>query len=155
MGHPLEITHTDKPAGFVPYTVFPAVEHAIERQLGQESKFQLPDDYRRNFVRYLPWIALFFLPLQLGGVLLLLGVSALAKLFGAGSFVPALISTGAFVLDAIALPGLFANTRKGWAFFCYAILLSALGNVLSLSLFGLLVSTLTVWIAFQVKYHYR
>ena len=60
-----------------------------------------------------------------------------------------------FVLDAIALPGLFARTRKGWAFFSYAILLSALGKVLSLSLFGLLISALMVWIAFQVKYHYR
>jgi len=155
MGHPLEITHTEKPAGFVPYTAFPALEHAIERQLGQDSKFQLPEDYRRSFVRYLPYVAVVLLPLQLGGVLLLLGVSALAKLFGSGSFIPALISTGAFVLDAIALPGLFAGSRKGWAFFTYAILLSALGKALSLSLFGLLVSTALVWIAFQVKYHYR
>ena len=155
MTHPLEITHTDKPAGFVPYTVFPALEHAIERQLGQDAKIQLPEEYRSNFVRYLPYVALLFLPLQFGGVLLLLGVSALAKLFGSASLVPALISTGAFVLDAIALPGLFAGSRKGWAFFTYAILLSALGKVLSLSLFGLLISTLLVWIAFQVKYHYR
>jgi hypothetical protein len=155
MDHPLEITHTNKPAGFVPYTAFPGLEHAIERQLGQDAKFQLPQEYRLDFVRYLPWIALLMLPLQLGGVLLVLGVSALAKLFGSGSVVPALISTGAFVLDAIALPGLFANTRKGWAFFTYAILLSALGKALSLSLFGLLISAFLVWIAFQVKYHYR
>lgn len=155
MDRPLEITHTNKPAGFVPYTVFPALEHAIERQLGQDAKFQLPEDYRSSFVRYLPWIALVFLPLQLGGVMLLLGVSTLAKLFGSGSFLPALISTGAFVLDAIALPGLFARSRRGWAFFTYAILLSALGKALSLSFFGLLISALTVWMAFQVKYHYR
>src|SRR5687768_624763 len=109
MDHPLEhnVTQTsNKPAGFVPYTAFPGVEHAIERQLGPDSKFQMEDAQRRNFVRYLPWMALLMLPLQLGGVLLLFGVSVLAKFFGSGSLVPSLIATAAFVLDVIALPGL-------------------------------------------------
>lgn len=157
MDHPLEheSSQASRPAGFVPYTVFPGLEHALERQLGQASKFQLREEQRDGFVRYLPWIALLMLPLQLGGVLLLLGISAFAKLLGSGSFLPALISAGAFVLDVIALPGLFSNTRKGWAFFTYAIMLGALGKAISLSLFGLLISALLLWIAFQVKYRYR
>jgi hypothetical protein len=158
MDHPLEHQTSqapNTPTGFVPYTAFAELEHNIERQLGPDSKFQLPEAQRRNFVRYLPWIALFMLPLQLGGLLLLFGITALAKLFGSASFLPSAISAGAFVLDLIALPGLFSNTRKGWAFFTYAIVLSALGKAFSLSLFGLIISGFLLWIAFQVKYQYK
>ena len=154
--HPMtELEVETKPGGFVPYTMFPALEHALERQLGPDSKFQLPPRQRAGFVRFLPWVALLLLPLQLGGVLLVLGLSAVAKLMGAGSIFPAVISVVTFALDLIALPGLFAGTRKGWTFFAYAIAVGALSNVISMSLLGLLMSALMLWLAFQVKYEYR
>lgn len=158
MDRPLEHSMTEastKPSGFVPYTVFPALEHTLERQLGPSSKFQLSQQQRDSFVRFLPWVALLFLPLQLGGVMVLLGVSAVAKLMGAGSIIPALLSTLTFVLDVIALPGLFSGKRKGWAFFTYALAVGVVSKLISFSLFGLLVSALLFWLAFQVKYHYR
>jgi hypothetical protein len=154
MDQPLISTSTG-PTGFEPYTAFPGVEQALERQLGPDSKFQMSELQRRNFVRYLPWFALLMLPFQLGGLLLLFGITALAKIFGSASFLPSLISAGAFVLDFIALPGLFSGSRKGWAFFTYALLLSALGDALSLSLFGLICSGLLLWVTFQVKYQYK
>jgi hypothetical protein len=54
----------------------------------------------------------------------------------------------------IALPGLFARTRKGWAFFMYGQFVIVLGDLLKGSLFGLAVMAVVIWAAFQVKHHY-
>jgi len=140
---------------FEPYTAFAGVEQTLEQHLGATSKLQLPDNMRAGFVRFLPWVALFFMPFHFAAVLLLLGISALAALVGSTSILGALVSAGILVLDVIALPGLFARKRQGWAFFTYAIALGAVGNLLSLSIFGLVMSAALLWLAFQVKYQYR
>lgn len=141
--------------GFVAYTAFPPVEEALEQQLGEQGKLKLPERYREGFVKFLPWFVLLFLPLHFAAVLLLLGVTALGTLFGSFSFGGALLSSGVFVLDIIALPGLFARTRKGWTFWLYALALGAASSLLSLSVFGLLMSVVFFWVAFQIKYQYR
>ncbi len=151
----VETPSAANPQAFEPYTAFDSVEQTLEQHLGATSKVQLPTNMRAGFVRFLPWVALLFLPIHFAGVLLLLGISALATLVGSTSIVGALVSAGVLVLDVIALPGLFGRTRHGWAFFVYAIALGAVGNVLSFSLFGLVVSAALLWLAFQVKYHYR
>jgi len=147
---PLENTASPAPA-FIPYTVLPAAEAALEQQLGPKSKLQLPQQYQAGFVRALPWVAVLFLPLQLAGVSLVLGLSAFG---GVGSTTRALLSAAVFVLDLIALPGLFKRSRRGWAFFTYALSLGALNNLLGASWFGLVISVALVWLAFQVKYRY-
>ncbi len=140
---------------FEAYTVFPPAEEALEQYLGAKAKVQLPERHRQMFVRFLPWIAVVFLPFHFAAVLLLLGVTGLAALFGSFSFIGAVIATGVFVLELIALPGLFGKSRRGWAFYVYALAVSTIGNLVRLSLFGLLMSVLFAWIAFQIKYHYR
>lgn len=142
-------------APFEPYTAFGSVEQTLEQHLGAASKLQLPENMRENFVRFLPWVALLFLPVHFAAVLLLLGVSALATLVGSPSIISALVSVGVLVLDVIALPGLFARKRQGWAFFTYAIAVGALSDLLSFSIFGLVISAALLWFSFQVKYQYR
>lgn len=142
-------------ASFEPYTAFSGVEQTLEQHLGATSKLQLPENMRAGFVRFLPWVALLFLPLHFAAVLLLLGISALATLVGSPSIIGALVSVGVLVLDVIALPGLFARKRQGWAFFTYAIAAGAVGDLLSFSIFGLVMSAALLWLSFQVKYHYR
>ena len=143
------------PDGFVPYTSFPVIERLLERHLGARSKLLLPARHQENFVRFLPWAALLLLPLHFGGVLLLLGVTAIAKVFGSGSILFALLSAGVFVLDVIALPALFAFKRRGWTFFTYALALGLVRNIVSISGVGLLISAGLLWISFQVKYRYQ
>lgn len=140
---------------FAAYTAFPPVEEALEQQLGDKGKLILPERYREGFVKFLPWVVLLFLPIHFAAVLLLLGVTALGTLFGSFSFGGALLSSGVFLLDVIALPGLFARTRKGWTFWVYALALGAASSLLSLSVFGLLMSVVFFWVAFQIKYQYR
>jgi hypothetical protein len=140
---------------FRSYTSFPAIEQSVEQVLGPNGKLVLPERHQLTFVRFLPWIALAFLPIHFFGVLLLLGVTAFATLFGSGSILGAVLSALVLVLDVIALPGLFNRTRRGWEFFTYAAVVGAISNLTSLSLFGLLLSAAVLWLAFQVKYQYR
>jgi hypothetical protein len=142
------------PPPFVAYTAFPAAEQWLEKHLGPQAKVLLPARHQENYVRFLPWVAVIFLPIKLAAVLLLVGVSMLAALVGSFSPLASALALVVFVLDLIALPGLFGRTRRGWAFFTYALAVNALGNVFSFSLFGLATSTLMFWIAFQVKPRY-
>lgn len=142
------------PQHFVAYTAFPGLEEAAERQLGARSKLLLPRRHQETFVRFLPWIALLFLPLHFAAVLLLLGISAMAAIVGVVSLPIALLSVVVFVLSVMALPGLFGRARRGWAFYLYAQLVGAVASLVNLSLLGVLVSAALIWLAFQVKYHY-
>lgn len=139
---------------FVAYTHAPQAEAFLEQHLGPRAPLQLPERWRENFVHYFPWVALVFLPLQLVAVLALLGLSALAALFGHVSALSGIFAVAILVCDVAALPGLFARTRQGWMFFTYALALGAVQNLVRFSLFGLLVQIALIWIAFQVKYRY-
>lgn len=140
--------------GFVAYTSVPPAEQFLEQHLGESAPFKLPLSYQDGFVKFLPWFTLIFLPIHIAGVLLLFGVTALAMLFGSFGWLSAIFSALILTCDIIALPGLFKRTRTGWTFFVYAQALGALSNLFNFSLFGLLVSLVMFWIAFQVKYKY-
>lgn len=151
----LEASVEPAPHAFEAYTAFPPAEEALEQHLGEKAKLKLQERHRQGFVKYLPWIALVFMPVHFAALLLLLGITALATLFGSFSYAGALLSTAIFVLYALALPGLFGKTRRGWAFYVYALAVSALGSLVRLSLVGLLLDAALLWVAFQVKYEYR
>ena len=60
------------------------------------------------------------------------------------------------ILEIMALPGLFKQQRKSWNLLYYSVLASALYNLLSLNLFGLIIGTLiSLYILFQIKKSYH
>jgi hypothetical protein len=141
---------------FQAYTALPQVELWLEDQLGARGKLpQLSQSFRDGYVRYTPWVMLLFLPLHFLAVLLVLGFSGVAALLGHPSFMTALVTMVLFVLQAMALPGMFARTRRGWSLSLYGLLIGALVQVLRFSLVGLLFQALFLWLAFQAKYEYR
>ena len=140
---------------FSAYTALPVVEAPLEQYLGARSKIQMPSRHRDNWVRYLPWAAVILLPLNLLLLVGLLGVTAWAGATGSTSYLGAATCVVVLALYVAALPGLFKRTRRGWALFVYAITISAVGNLINLSIFGLAISAGLFWVAFQVKYHYR
>jgi hypothetical protein len=151
-------TATDQAADAAPfraYTVFPAAERQLERHLGPAGKLVLSERQQLGFVRLVPWILLAFIPFQLVGVAVLLGVSALTAVADPGaSIASAVLGSAGFVLSVVALPGLFRRSRVGWAFYMYSIIVGLLSSMLSLSLLGTLISVVLVWLMFQVKYRY-
>jgi hypothetical protein len=140
---------------FVPYTPFSAAERQLERHLGAQSKLLLPERHRRGWVRSMPWFVLAFVPFQLLGIAVVLGLTALTALIDPAASVlsSALVLAGS-VLSVAALPGLFKRTRTGWALYTYSIVLGLLWSVITLSVFGTLISVGLVWLMFQLKYHY-
>jgi hypothetical protein len=148
----------DAPAtarAFVPYTAVPQAEAMLEEQLGERGKLPLLDQkFRDGYVRYTPWVMLVFLPLNFVGVLLVLGFSSLAALLGHPSMAAAAISVVLFVLQVIALPGMFARTRRGWSFTVYSLVIGTFLAVLRLSLIGTALHLVFLWLAFQAKYEY-
>lgn len=142
-------------AGFIPYTRFPQVEALLEEQLGERARIKMPERWPDNLVRFLPWAYLLALPLHLAAVLALLGLSVLGAMFGDASVVQSLISLGVLCLTIMALPGLFKRSQRGWELWVYTIALMSLGDLLSVSLVGLLVQVVVFWMAFQIKYRFR
>jgi hypothetical protein len=141
---------------FQAYTALPQVELWLEEQLGERGKLpRLSQRFRDGYVRYTPWVMLVFMPLHFLAVLLVLGVSGVATLLGHPSFVAALVTVAMFVLQALALPGMFARSRRGWTLALYALGIGALSQLLRLSLVGLLFHAGFLWLAFQAKYEYR
>ncbi|HEX5656504.1 MAG TPA: hypothetical protein VFX59_04880 [Polyangiales bacterium] len=141
---------------FQAYTALPQVELLLEDQLGARGKLPLlGPKFRADYARYTPWVMLLFLPFHFLAVLLVLGVSGVATLLGHPSFLAALATVVLFALQAMALPGMFARSRRGWSLSLYGLALGTLIQLLRLSMVGLLFHGLFLWLAFQAKYEYR
>jgi hypothetical protein len=136
----------------------------LDFYLVKKAPFQLPDGVKEAIVRFGPWIALVLLVISLPIVLLALGVGAVLLPFAALSSPTAVGSFGLvtilvlveLVLDAAALPGLFARKMMGWKLIFYARLLAIVSSLLSGAIVGAIVGGLiSLYILFQVRplYH--
>lgn len=142
------------PSSFVAYTRFADGEEWLEQHLGERGPVKMPASWPNNVVRFLPWAILLTMPLHVAAVLALVGVSILGTLFGEVSILPSLLSVAILVLDVLALPGLFARSRRGWELLVYGFGLALVHAALSLSLFGVAGQAFGLWLAFQTKYRY-
>ena len=120
-------------------------------------------EFKEGFVKYFPWITVVLLVLLLPVLLMALGLGAALTPFGflggvgAGlGYVLSLVLAGAtLVLDVLALPGLFGRRRSGWKWAYYGQLLSIISNVLTFSIFGILMGGLFLYLLFQVRSYYK
>jgi hypothetical protein len=89
-------------------------------------------------------------------ILLGLGIGAIAAV-GGSMLLPAMIATCiAFVLKAIALPGLFARKMSGWKMLFYSQLVSMVSSLLMMSFFGLIIGGLiSLYFIFQIRSMYK
>lgn len=141
------------------------LETWFDEMLGKKAP-QLPENIRNAFVQYGPYVLVVFMIIGIPALLLALGLGAIlsplailggargVSSFGFG-FVHGLIGLAALVLQAIALPGLFAKTKAGWRWTYYSSLVSVVGSVLSFSLVGLLGNAIGLYVLFQIKSHYK
>lgn len=125
---------------------------------------ELPTGVKEFIVQFGPWITLILLILAAPALLALLGIGAILTPFsfvggvGAGfSYIITIVfSIVIIVLEAMAIPGLFSRSRKGWNLLYYSTLLSGLQSLLTMNLFGLVIGTLiSLYLLFQVKSYYK
>lgn len=129
----------------------------------KKAPFQLPESAKEWIVKYGPWITLVVLILLLPAVLLALGLSAaflpFAGLAGAraasGLAFAWVFLAGTVVLEAAALPGLFARKKHGWNLLFYGVILNAVYSLLSFQVFNLLIGTaISLYFLMQIRSKY-
>ena len=134
------------------------LEAWLDDMLGRKAP-QLPEKWREVIVKITPWITLIIMLFALPALLVLLGLGTIiapvafvngvhtGSMYSIG-FILAIIS---LVLEAIAIPGLFKRSLStGWRFAYWAILVSALSNIISLQIGSLIFTVLFLYVLFQI-----
>lgn len=124
----------------------------------------LPVNIKEAIVKYGPWIDL---------ILLLVTLPALLALFGLGTFLAPFAYLGgvqngfsftlgmiflfiSVVIQAVALPGLFKQTRASWNLLYWAALIHAIYSLITFSWINLILGTLiSLYILFQIRSYYK
>src|SRR3989344_9554377 len=120
----------------------------------------LPSNIKDAIVKFAPWATLVIFILTLPAILLVFGFGALMAPFsfmggltaGTNYILTFVFSAIQMVLEAMAIPGLFKNSRSAWNLVYYATLVGAVQYVVTFNLGGLLIgSLLSLYILFQVR----
>ena len=126
----------------------------------------LPENARKVLVDVSPWIALIFGALGILGLLGLGGLGMGVAFMAFGGFGTAMvihiaISLASAVLLLMAYPGLKAKTKKGWNMAFYSEVVSTIGGVVGIALWGaggivgLVIGALIgFWILFEIRSYY-
>lgn len=145
------------------------LEDTLELYLVKKAPFQLPVGVKEALVKFAPWITIVVLVITLPAVLAVIGLGGLAGVVTGmfGPFATAAYAQGltlsigvlivSIVLEALAVPGLFKRSIKGWRLVFYATLVSLISVILNpFSIISGLLSTLIgLYFLFQVKSYYK
>jgi len=139
------------------------MENFFNTYLHQKIPFHLPPQAKEWIVKYGPWITLILmliaLPVILGGLSLTVAFAPAAAMYGGyrgGFILEGLFSLAAFVLEAAALPGLFKRSIHGWRMVYYAVLVNAVGQLLSLNIIGLIIGVaVSMYFLFEIRELYK
>lgn len=140
------------------------LEDTLETYLVDKAPYSIPSEWKETIVKFSPWIALILMIIALPAILGVLGLGTILMPFsfigglrmGYNYILSLIFSVVTLVLEAMAIPGLFKRSEKGWRLVYYATLLGAVENVLTLNLGGLVIGTLlSMYILFQVKSSYK
>jgi hypothetical protein len=158
-------TQTPPPGAASHQDLLKDIENFFDTYLHKKVPFQLPPSVKEFIVQYGPWITLVLMVIALPMIFALIGLQALftpvAMMYGGYHFgfmalLSELITVVVFVMEAIALPSLFKRSIKGWQIIYYAALVSAVGQLISFNLVGLVVGlALSMYFLFQIKEYYK
>lgn len=140
------------------------LEVILDEYLVKKAPVQLPEKARNVISDILPWIVIVFSVLMVPIVLGALGIGAIFAPFallsgptaGFAYFVTVLSSLIILVLSIMSISPLMKKMRRGWELSFYITLISALENLLTGNLFGLIIgTTLSLYILFQIRGLYK
>lgn len=122
---------------------------------------------REFLVKAAPYLVIIFLVMSLPAILMLLGMGSwlggmvpqtmgMMAGFSAMMLVYGILAAAVFVMEAVAVPGLFARTKKGRNWLYYAQVLSFVVSLLSGSVLGAIIgAAIGLYILFQIKSYYK
>lgn len=124
----------------------------------------LPAGWKEFIVKVLPWFVLIVLILSVPLILAFLGISLVVLPFsflgglgsGVNAFISWLILVASFILDLLALSGLFKSKQQGWTYLYWGVLLYGVYNLFTLNLGSLIIGTgISLYILFQIRSYYK
>lgn len=142
------------------------LEKTLDEYFGEKAP-ALPHNIKEIIVKIAPYLAILGVILSLPAILLLLGLGSLATVLAPLGGVPAVTSLPTMwlgillliptvVLEAMAIPGLFARKTVAWKYLYWAQLISVLAAILQLNIVGaILTAVIGFYLLFQVKSFYR
>lgn len=144
------------------------LEETLDLYLVKKAPFQLPANAKELIVKIAPWATLIILIITLPLVLLAFGLGALVAPFsflagpqygvayGTSYVISMVVLAVALIMEALAIPGLFARSMKGWRLVYYSTLISLVSSLIQFNIFGGLFSALIgLYFLFQIKSYYK
>lgn len=140
-----------------------SLEETLNLYFGQKAPV-MPTNIKELVVNLAPWLTLIFGLLSLPAILFVFGLGTLLAPFSFLGGVRAGFNYGlsmivlaiSVVLEFLSIPGLFKRSRQGWNLVYYSALISALYNLVSFNLGGLIIGALiSFYILFQVREYYK
>ena len=145
------------------------LEGFFDTYLHLKAPFQLPPAAREFIVKYGPWISLVLLIIGAFTIIpllfLALGLTIITLPYQAAvgvvhtttaGYIHILIGLAAMVMQGIAIPGLLKRKLSGWHLLYYASLLSAVGSLIALDTFSLIIGlVVSMYILFQIRGYYK
>lgn len=140
------------------------IESKLEEVFTGKKIPALPDNVKEILVKLNPWFALFMMITLLPLLLAALGLSAVLLPIsfiggfqtGIGGTLGLIFGIAMIIIELMAIPGLFKRQAKAWKLMFYVTLLSALQNILSFNLGGLIIGgAISCYFLFQIKSKYN
>ena len=130
----------------------------LDFYLVKKAPFQLPEGVKEFLVKFGPWITLVLMVIALPFLLAALGLGMFAMTvvpYGALHMPAMIIGLVALVMEAIALPGLFARKMSGWRMLFYSQLVSLVSTLLQGGILGFIIGgVISLYLLFQIRSKY-
>jgi hypothetical protein len=139
------------------------MESFFDEYLGKKAP-AFPSNIKQGIVKFGPWVLVVLLIIGFFGIFAGLGLTlaSIPVLFAqnAGQAILIILTTllalATFIMQAIAVPGLFKTKKSSWYLVYYATLLGFIQSLLVVNIVsGLIFTAIGLYILFQIKSYYR
>lgn len=144
------------------------LEMTLEEYLVKKAP-SIPKEWKEVIVKFAPYLAILGVVMGIPAVLTLLGAGAiLAPLglvggmmtgrpfLGFGLIISVLFIGAMIILEAMAIPGLFSRSKKGWTYIYWSALVGVVSNIVNFNIGGIIIGgLLSMYFLFQVKEYYK
>lgn len=127
----------------------------------------LPTNIKDLLVKIAPYLVIISLIMTIPAILLLLGLGSFATMIapagGADTvatlpnmWIGIVLLIPVVILDAMAVPGLFARKAVGWKYIFWAQLIALVSSIIQFNIVGGIIGAIIgFYILFQIKSHYK
>ena len=145
---------------------FKQLETTLNEYFGKKAP-ALPAGLKEIIVKVAPWLTVIGILFAIPALLALLGLGGLVGVLsplgglegihaGVSYTIGLLLLVAAVILEGLAIPGLFARSKKGWTYIFYSQLVSAVSSLLTGGIIGAVIGLIIgLYLIFQVREYYK